>query len=247
MLAALDDPAVECPRVRLSGPVALGVGSLSAPPRRGPSWPTCCRRQKATPLPKTFKDYEPGFVHVDVTYLPRMPDEAEHRYLIAAIDRASRWVYCEIRPDKTAATAAGFLERLPPKRRSSCRPSSPTTARSSPTASAPTGERDRPAGTPSIKSAPRSSSTRLIKPRHPQTNGMIERFNGRVAEVSKTTTFASARHLETTLQRYLHLYNQHIPQKNLGHVTPLAKLKEYYRTKPALFQKRPINHPGPDS
>ena len=64
------------------------------------------------PLPKTFKDYEPGFVHVDVKYLPRMPDEAEHRYLIAAIDRASRWVYCEIRPDKTAATAAGFLERL---------------------------------------------------------------------------------------------------------------------------------------
>ena len=29
------------------------------------------------PLPKTFKDYEPGFVHVDVKYLPRMPDEAE--------------------------------------------------------------------------------------------------------------------------------------------------------------------------
>ena len=42
------------------------------------------------PLPKTFKDDEPGFVHVDVKYLPQMPDEAEHRYLIAAIDRASR-------------------------------------------------------------------------------------------------------------------------------------------------------------
>ena len=61
----------------------------------------------------------------------------------------------------------------------------------------------------------------------------------------KTTTFASAHHLETTLQRYLHLYNQHIPQKK--HVTPVAKLKEHYHTKPALFQKRPINHPGPDS
>ena len=63
----------------------------------------------------------------------------------------------------------------------------------------------------------------------------------------KTTTFASARHLETTLQRYLHLYNQHIPQKNLGHVTPIAKLQEYYRIKPKLFQKKPINHPGPDT
>jgi transposase InsO family protein len=39
----------------------------------------------------------------------------------------------------------------------------------------------------------------LIKPKHPQTNGMIERFNGRVAEVLQTTTFGSARYLETTL------------------------------------------------
>ena len=58
---------------------------------------------------------------------------------------------------------------------------------------------------------------------------------------------ATARHLETTLQRYLHLYNQHTPQKNLGHVTLVAKLKEYCRANPALFQKRPIIHPGPDN
>jgi len=63
----------------------------------------------------------------------------------------------------------------------------------------------------------------------------------------KTTTFASARHLETTLQRYLHLYNQHIPKKNLGHVTPIAKLQEYYRIKPKTLSKKPINHPGPDT
>ncbi len=88
---------------------------------------------------------------------------------------------------------------------------------------------------------------RLIKPQHPQTNGMIERFNGRVAEVLKSTTFISARHLEKTLQQYRHLYNHYIPQKNLGHVTPIDKLKEYYRVKLELFQKRPINHPGPDT
>ena len=48
--------------------------------------------EKAGPR-KTFKDYEPGFVHVDVKYLPRMPDEERHGYLFAAIDRATRWVY----------------------------------------------------------------------------------------------------------------------------------------------------------
>lgn len=31
---------------------------------------------------------------------------------VAAIDRTSRWVYVEIPPDRTAASASGFLERL---------------------------------------------------------------------------------------------------------------------------------------
>lgn len=39
---------------------------------------------------KTFKDYEPGFIHVDIKYLPQMPDEASRRYLFVAIDRGPR-------------------------------------------------------------------------------------------------------------------------------------------------------------
>jgi hypothetical protein len=26
---------------------------------------------------KTYKDYEPGFVHIDIKYLPQMPDETQ--------------------------------------------------------------------------------------------------------------------------------------------------------------------------
>ena len=39
---------------------------------------------------KTFKDYEPGFVHVDIKYRPQMPDEQSRSYLFVAIDRATR-------------------------------------------------------------------------------------------------------------------------------------------------------------
>ena len=39
---------------------------------------------------KTFKDYEPGFLHMDIKYLPQMPDEAARRYLFVAIDRRRR-------------------------------------------------------------------------------------------------------------------------------------------------------------
>lgn len=54
---------------------------------------------------KAFKSYEPGYLHVDVKYLPQMQDETKRRYLFVAIDRATRWVFVQIKGNKTAASA----------------------------------------------------------------------------------------------------------------------------------------------
>ena len=88
---------------------------------------------------------------------------------------------------------------------------------------------------------------RLCPPRHPQTNGMVERFNGRISEVVKQTRFASAAELETTLERYVKTYNQLIPQRALNHLSPIQALKEWQKKKPKLFKKRVYNQPGLDS
>ena len=48
---------------------------------------------------------------------------------------------------------------------------------------------------------------RLIKLRHPQTNGMVERFNGRICEVLATTRYDATANLEETLTRYVQWYN----------------------------------------
>ncbi len=61
---------------------------------------------------KTFKTYEPGFLHVDVKYLPQMADETTRRYLFVAIDRATRWVFVRIMAAKTAANVRRFLRDL---------------------------------------------------------------------------------------------------------------------------------------
>ena len=39
---------------------------------------------------------EPGYIHIDVKYLPQMADETSRRYLFVAIDRATRWVFVRI-------------------------------------------------------------------------------------------------------------------------------------------------------
>ena len=61
---------------------------------------------------KAFKDYEPGFLPMDVKYLPQMEDETKRRDLFVAIDRATRWVYLEVKADKTARSARAFLRNL---------------------------------------------------------------------------------------------------------------------------------------
>ncbi|GLS05385.1 hypothetical protein GCM10007860_25370 [Chitiniphilus shinanonensis] len=78
-----------------------GVGRLQA-----------LESQPPTDKGKPFKAYEPGFVHIDVKYLPQMSDETARRYLFVAIDRATRWVFVQIRPHKTATAAHAFLSAL---------------------------------------------------------------------------------------------------------------------------------------
>jgi hypothetical protein len=53
----------------------------------------------------TFAAYEPGFVYIDVKSLPRMADESKRRYLFVAIDRATRWVFVQVKPSKSARGA----------------------------------------------------------------------------------------------------------------------------------------------
>ena len=88
---------------------------------------------------------------------------------------------------------------------------------------------------------------RLCPPRHPQTNGMVERFNGRIADLVKQTRFASAAELETTLQHYLATYNHSIPQRSLNHQTPIQALQTWRSKKPDLFVRRVYKHPGLDT
>src|SRR3954468_21009307 len=64
-------------------------------------------------LAGTFKDYEPGFVHLDVKHLPKLrtvDGELRKRYLFVAIDRRSRFVHLAVKDDETEASARTFLE-----------------------------------------------------------------------------------------------------------------------------------------
>lgn len=160
---------------------------------------------------KTFKDYAPGFVHVDIKYLPQMADETSRRYLFVAIDRETRWVYMRIYDNQSEKSSVDFLRRLiqqaPMKIFKVLTDNgSQFTDRFTSGKNQPTGEHifDKTCVELDIEH-------RLILPRHPQTNGMVERFNGRITELIQQTFFASSKELEKTLELYMNTYNHHIP------------------------------------
>jgi transposase InsO family protein len=129
---------------------------------------------------KPFKAYAPGFLHVDVKYLPAIQGEAR-QFLFVAIDRATRWVYVALKPNRTAPSAKAFLKAViaaAPFRIQKCLTDngSEFTDRFLVKAKQPTGTHvfDQACAEHTIEH-------RLIPPRKPQTNGMVERFNGRIA------------------------------------------------------------------
>ena len=185
---------------------------------------------------KTFKDYAPGFVHVDVKYLPQMADESRRTYLFVAIDRATRWVYLEILPDKSARSAKGFLKQLIKKAPFIITRVLTDNGKEFTDRFIANGER-KPTGQHPFDQVCQAEGIehRLIKPKHPQTNGMVERFNGRISEILATTHFDASRDLQETLYQYQKIYNYHVPQKNIGHITPIQALNStlsYFPTPP---------------
>jgi transposase InsO family protein len=168
---------------------------------------------------------------LDVKYLAQMAEETRLSRLFVAIDRATRWVFVQTKSDKTARSASGFLTALhkacPMKIQELLTDNDKEFT-------------DRLFATP--KRAPRGAhgfyrpcrafglEHRPTTPRTPKPNGMVERFNGRIADVLKTNRFNSAEDMAQMLTRYVALYNHQFPQSTLKNKTPMQAMKDWYGT-----------------
>lgn len=198
--------------------------------------------------PKAFKAYEPGFVHIDVKYLPQMKDEDRRRYAFVAIDRATRWVFVRLMPDKSARSAASFLKHLHAAAAFRIRTILTDNGKEF-TDRLFAGKERGPTGNHVFDQRCKTLEIehRLTPVRRPQTNGMVERFNGRIAQILRTQHFQGRDDLEQTLKRYVWLYNHQLIQKALNHESPIQAMKRWQKSHPQLFVRDVRNHPGPDS
>jgi transposase len=82
-----------------------------------------------------FKDYDLGFIHIDIKHLPKLQTangERRKRYLYVAIDRCSRSVHLAVKDDETERSAIAGLRR-PRQRLEPCARRPPPFPSASPT------------------------------------------------------------------------------------------------------------------
>ena len=126
-----------------------------------------------------------------------MAEESGRRYLFVAIDRATRWVYVALKDNKRAAIARGFLRAM--HGACSIKIIKLLTDNGKEFTDRLFASREREATGQHefdlLLTAP-AIEHRLTKPRTPKTNGMVERFNGRIGDVLKTHRFGFGQDLK---------------------------------------------------
>ncbi len=175
-----------------------------------------------------FREYDLGYIHIDVKHLPKLrtaDGEIRKRYLYVAIDRCSRFVHLAVYDAENAANAVAFLSRA--RKAFPFRIAHVLTDRGS----CFTADAFEEACV-KLKVVRRTT-----KPYTPQTNGMVERFNGHIASEVLGINVADHLDLETLLVGFNHAYNSR-RQRVLKGLTPSQIVESHINISPQLSNAR---------
>ena len=174
---------------------------------------------------KRFRHYARGFLHIDTIIAPKI--NGKRYYIFTCIDRVNKIAFIWVTDRKTMAMGKTFLEKVIafypypihyiltdngaefsykflPKRLQT--------------------KKIHPFDTTCKHN---KIQHRTIKFRHPWTNGMVERFNGKIKKnVIRRYLFENEADLKEKLISYLNHYNFMIKLKQLGYKTPSEYLKQ---------------------
>jgi transposase InsO family protein len=182
-----------------------------------------------------FKEYDLGFIHIDIKQLPKLQTadgDRRKRYLFVAIDRCSRSVHLAVKNDMTTRSAIAFLREA---------------AAALPFRITHVLTDNGSCFTPDFEKACAAlgAQYRHTRPYTPQTNGMVERFNGRVESEVLGITIYSHRDLEQLLRGFNAAYNAR-RQRVLDSRTPNQVVAARLAAKPKLRKAKPFGQAGPD-
>ncbi len=183
----------------------------------------------------TFREYDLGFVHIDIKHLPKLQTtdgERRKRYLYVAIDRRSRSVHLAVKDDETEKSAIAFLREA---------------AAAFPFRLTHVLTDNGSCFTPAFARVCHElgAECRHTKPYPPHTNGMVERFNGRVGSEVLGITVWSHQQLERLLRGFNAAYNAR-RQRVLDGKTPDQVVAERLKARRKPARGKPEGRAGPE-
>ena len=210
----------------------------------------CLKRNGLSVLPKIesgkkekqkFREYEIGYVHIDITQI-KLSDKQSY-YLFVAIDRVSKYVYCEIYERQTIKQSCLFLENL--INDYPCLIHTILTDNGAQFTYQLLAEHLRPRNKIhafDLICKKYSIKHKLTQFRHPWTNGQVEVMNKIIKEhTTKKYHYDSIESLKAHLMSFILYYNHQKKLKTLKYKTPYTFLVEKYEKTPLLFRYNPIH------
>jgi transposase InsO family protein len=225
----------------------------------------CLQRHGISRLPDTggskpqrsrFKRYPIGFFHLDIA---EVRTEQGKLHLFVAIDRTSKFAFAELHEKATRRVAGDFLRRLVaavPYKINTVLTDNGTHFTD------PTGDGWTPEDIRAMRAegvafrchsfeaacADLDIEHRLTKPRHPWTNGQVERMNRTIKDATvKRFHYASHDQLRQHLADFVAAYNFGRRLKTLKGLTPYEFTCQCWTKEPGRFTLNPLHQmPGPN-
>jgi transposase InsO family protein len=224
----------------------------------------CFQRHGIARLPETdgakpnrsrFKSYPIGYFHIDIA---EVRTEEGKLHLFVAIDRTSKFAFVQLHEKATRRVAADFLRALVAAvpytihtvltdNGTQFVDSSPINEEAETKAEAYWAERNEPRlyRLHAFAAACERSGIehRLTKPRHPWTNGQVERMNRTIKDATvKRYHYGSHDELRRHLKLFLDAYNYGRRLKTLRGLTPYEFVCKTWTEQPRRFRLDPSHH-----
>ncbi len=208
------------------------------------------------PTKRKFKAYPIGYFHIDIA---EVRTQQGRLYLLVAIDRTSKFAFVELHEKVTQRMAGDFLRRLiaavPYKVHTVLTDNGTHFTTPGNTASAAPlikeaierGELFRAHGF-ELACAQNNVEHRLTKPRHPWTNGQVERMNRTIKDATvRRYHYESHDQLRQHLADFVAAYNFARRLKTLKGLTPYEFICKAWTLEPKRFTLDPLHQiPGPN-
>ena len=203
---------------------------------------------------RKFKAYPIGYFHIDIAEVRTAQGKL---YLIVAIDRTSKFAFVEMHEKVARRTAGDFLRRLiaaVPYKVHTVLTDNGThfTTPGNTSSAAPDIKAALDAGEPvwahafEYACAQNDIDHRLTKPKHPWTNGQVERMNRTIKDATvKRYFYETHDQLRAHLQNFVDAYNFARRLKTLKGLTPYEFICKAWTSQPQRFKLNPLQQmPG---